>query len=114
MKFSDAMAVLESGKKVRCEKWHPDAFISRERMVFTLDRNDVEDDWELFEEPEQLLSFADVVKGLKEGKKFRRKDWPEGEFIKNFAPCVTSGNRMAGDFLFELEDFEAEDWIECK
>lgn len=41
--------------------------------------NNMNKEWEIYEEPEKTYTFMEVVKGLREGKKFRRKssDWPE-------------------------------------
>lgn len=102
MKFSAAMKALEEGKKVRCHRWGRDGHIDKHSDV-SIHCYERDGEWELYEEPEKLLSFAEVVVGLKEGKKFRRKHWTAWVGLEHL------------DVLrFSIEDFEATDWIEVK
>lgn len=126
MKFSEAMAALEDGKKVRCVEWLSDPLLPSEKVWIDKDTDwegasdsylhkCIRTEWELYEEPEQLLSFADVVKGLRERKKFKRKDWVNTRFIFSIVdgkllhcsePQLTA--------ILNLEDYAATDWIEIK
>ena len=71
-----------------------------------------EERWELYEEPQKTYSFMEVVKQLKEGKKFERKKWTNS-YVR-----ILHGNvlRIREDlgYCLSLEDFEAADWIEVK
>lgn len=119
MKFSEAMAALEQGKKVRCKSWAKQCCMflgqaEENTHMGLLYWKDAYEDWELYEEPAKMLSFSEVVKGLKEGKKFRRKD---GWILRK----ITSGYLMWGEnevfltrFFPSIEDLEALDWIEAK
>jgi len=124
MKFWEAMREMqENGKSIRCKKWGKEAhawWSEQGVMIFDVyERLDMfaTQEWELYEEPEQLLSFADMVNGLKDGKKFKRKCW--GEFYICYCPIgriiYCQGKGMDMRFSpFGMESFEATDWIEIK
>jgi hypothetical protein len=111
------MKALEEGKKVRCVDW---TSLGVEKKIFPLfidlstnfsiSSTDIESEWELYEETENLLSWAEVVKGLKKGKKFIRKHWPKGSL-----PIEATFRSSVGHLreYLNLEDFEAADWIEA-
>lgn len=117
MKFWEAMKALEEGKKVRKKRWEKDAFLPTRRNLdgsewIILATIGLNEDWELYEEPEQTYSFMEVVKGLKEGKEFRRKSWPNKEYsIKLFVPGIMNSKTASACYLYP-EDFEASDWVE--
>jgi hypothetical protein len=114
MKFWEAMYELEQGKKVRCKNWPKSWYANRQGCVVEglecniyLDR-----EWELYEEHEQTLSFAEMVKGLKAGKTFTRKNL-------NAPICLFKGKfcySMLGDLVhaITLEDLESTDWVEVR
>lgn len=117
MKFSAAIKALEEGKKIRCCLWEKGEFWSS-YSTFKEVWSDCEyrvkrmmkEEWELYEEPQKTYSFAEVVKGLREGKKFRRtKDHISMDAREN-GSVQYSGVGLARGFF--LEDFEATDWVE--
>lgn len=74
------------------------------------------------EEPVQTLTFTDVVKGLKEGKKYKRKAWVEG-YIRLFGVSTKLIEAIPIDAILDpkgntyalcIADIEATDWIEVK
>jgi hypothetical protein len=119
MKFWEAMRELETGKKVRIRGSKPNTYLEKRDRIFyfgtwsTLSSY-IDDNWELYEEPVRLLSFAEIVQGLREGKRFRRKDsnliifaYPD----KDGTICIEKSNEA---WIASLEDLEANDWIEVK
>lgn len=135
MKFWEAMKALQEGKKVRCPDWEFGHYISSDgdqdglhwQRSFDWTRFSTTNDWELYEEPVQTFSFAEVVKGLREGKKFRRKNWKDVICLFTFEKDLEgeqidlddlvgwenqSGEEM--DFIFSIGDLLATDWIEVK
>jgi hypothetical protein len=64
---------------------------------------------------ERLFCFAEVVKGLKEGKVFKRKHWNYIAIYaseKSFRAILDTDDNQNSNF--SLNDFEATDWIEVK
>lgn len=117
MKFHEAMKHLVEGKSVRRKAWDATVLaycpqFSNSSMQFTaLDM--MADDWELYEEPEKLLTFAEVVKGLKEGKKFQRlKTKIPIKCFPNFPSIYWDDPNRPFYFSPTIEDIEATDWIE--
>ena len=112
MTFWEAMREMqENGKKVRCETWHPECYFEKYIVIYTFDRSDLEHDWEEYQEPEKLLSFSEMVKGLREGKKFARKSWASELAI------FVMGNEIYprsayGIQNLKMEDFESTVWFE--
>lgn len=114
MKFYEALKALDEGKKVRVKTWHnKNAYVMQdfphaidnegrpwETAHFFMGESNKQLEWEIYEKPPKPYTFMEVVKGLKEGKRFRRKYWNELLF-------------GAPPFLSK-EDFEATDWIEVK
>lgn len=76
MKFYQAMKSLEEGKKVRCKSWSEGIFLydGQSSLYHTplCYMSEVHKEWELYEEHQTTYTFAEVVKGLREGKKFVR------------------------------------------
>jgi|HubBroStandDraft_3_1064219.scaffolds.fasta_scaffold108180_4 hypothetical protein len=128
MKFWQAMKALEDGQHVRRKDWKDNGKIYKasEKIFYENDigrgnwfptLNDFFSEWEIYEEPR--LTFSQVVKGLKDGKKFRRKSW-------NFEECYIHAHRDTGEIIFSeanrlgmhspfnfcLQDLEADDWIQ--
>lgn len=117
MKFSEAIIALEQGKKIRESHWPAHNWISRDAsssgnlsMLHPL----MKDDWEVFEEPKKTLSFSEVLKGLKEGKMFKRKSWGPRYLISRdrdysgedvLHVCAPASNLSA-------QDIESNDWEE--
>jgi hypothetical protein len=126
MRFWEALKALEEGKSVRIKEWPTTAYWSFKQTgqlwtsivdLFVL----ASQEWELYQEPKQQLTFAQVVEGLKQGKKFRRKGWIgeprlwielENEFHENcrIFECGLKSN----PYKFTMFDFEATDWIEVQ
>lgn len=117
MRFHEAMKLLEEGKKVRCKEWVEEYFISSSEENLS-EGMDIfwfhEKEWELYEEPKKTYTFAEVVRGLKEGKKFTRKGWGD-VFVKleNHMIFSYTGDACLGIRWFSfIEDLEATDWVE--
>lgn len=113
MKFWEAMKYVEQGKTVTpsdCE--YP---INKE--ILTQDALDTgwatywDDEWEIYEESEITYSWMEVVQGLKQGKKYRRKGWSSSIYItsKDEGVYVVNGSGYRW-----IADYEATDWIEVK
>lgn len=119
MKFWEAMKALEEGKKVRCAQWPNNCYDSQSGnnvpySCYSLSHWSQES-WELYEEPELLLTFAEVVKGLKEGKRFRRERWvPIAYIVAGSWPSRAVLLCEGSPINLALEDFEACDWVEVK
>lgn len=121
MKFWEAMKALEEGKKVRCKRWLPGHLMCKKSdNTSANDRRDfwfcIDEEWELYEEPERSLSFMEMVAALKEGKRFIRKCWI---FPESWIEADTQGNVHFHDekrllFAWTTRDIEATDWIEVK
>ena len=109
MKFLEAMRIFQEGKKVRSKLWKPGIVLElKPSLYFLMDYEDIQAEWEILEEPK--LSFAEMVKGLREGKKYKRSKWLAT------LPIETLGSQHIcndiGKVHLKLEDFEATDWIE--
>lgn len=139
MKFWEAMKALDEGKMVRAEcfdeiqaleNYHGEVGYKEGSDFRSCDIFSVfNEKWELYEEPEHTFSFAEVVKGLKDGKRFRRKGWHE-----DMAICCYTYQKLPGEsvddqdlvgyrdqieeelepIVFSVGDFEATDWVEMK
>ena len=121
MKFWEAMKALDKGEEVRCCAWPKEdkcfygnlltALNSHNSMSYALE-------WELYSEHEQTLSFMEAVKGLKEGKQYRRKGWVhpvEGYNTRLPIRYIGCDDDCSGQkHFFCIEDFEATDWVEVK
>ncbi len=123
MKFWEAMHALEEGKRVRRSDWDSNKWIARDScdcggkdcwIYHMREDNFSTKEWELYEDPAQTFSFAEVVKGLKEGKRFKRKNWSDVDGIQ--ASRVDDVRWVADGKMFSLnlQDVESIDWIEIK
>ena len=123
MKFSEAMAALEKGKRVRASIWKKNHYIRMENKqegsitAWCGVPNLLEClgwEWELYEEPEKQLTFAEVVKGLKEWKRFRRKSWPNIDYCIHVTAIGICESYTSKAWFAYPEDFEATDWVEVR
>lgn len=86
MKFWEAMKALDEGKKVRSPsdpenhyliKVLHQVFVSANGKTYDKSHSPlgslILQEWELYEEPEKMLTFSKVVEGLNQGKEYRRK-----------------------------------------
>lgn len=117
MKFSEAMKALEDGKKVRCCSWGEEEWVNKDTILPDWMRLNcsclIDQYWEVYEEPKPKLSFVEVVKGLKQGKIFKRAKWPEGMYVYEDKYEHVHINLYGGELWhFKIEDFEATDWQE--
>lgn len=121
MKFWEAMKAIEEGKKVRLIDRSVDSSIySEDNISYALAECSarwidilIHYEWELYEKPQKTYTFMEVIRGLKEGKKFKRPTWKETNFFwSNHSILVNELNEI-GHFLI-FDDFEATDWIEVK
>jgi hypothetical protein len=72
----------------------------------------------------QQYSFMEVIKGLKEGKNFKRKEWDEnkifwGESYGEYPIGLHSSGMIdfcdgSKSYALTIQDVEATDWIEGK
>ena len=65
------------------------------------------------------MIFIEALKELELGKPMRRKSWPESEGYIVIMPgmkfvwkIVTNPTPNAGNFIFSVEDFNGDDWME--
>jgi hypothetical protein len=126
MKFWEAIKALEEGKKIRRTYWPKSEYhylwseTNRAICETTLPANIarlnllnswLSDEWELYQDPVQLCTFAEVIKGLREGKSYKRHGWETDCAIRCKHPhCFVTNEKEAENFT--LEDFEANDWVE--
>lgn len=134
MKFWEALKAIEEGKKVRAETWYKSEYISLDEEMDvvthlgciyhpTLSNAFLSLEWKIYKEPQKTYTFTEVIQGLKEGKKFKRKDWRGHWELRN------DGQVICGGFKEEDEEDEEEiqesvylctsftdatDWIEVK
>ncbi len=135
MKFWEAMRALEEGNSVKPStweghiKWHLENWNGTKIIKTTNGSPGIDfsvylyqhlsDEWEIYEEPQKTYSFIEIIKGLKEGKKFRRRFWNEESLLGSEETQEILGYRRLTNqkgritTLF-IEDFEATDWIEVK
>lgn len=124
MKFWEAMRALEEGKKVYCTTWKCGYICKSENYQWKVCSlaADIDEEWELYEEPEKLLTFSEVVKGLKEGKRFRRKGWVGQPHLWIMLEDRENSERFlifecgltSNIYKFTMFDFEATDWVEVR
>lgn len=122
MKLWEAMRALEEGKKIRCSCWKPHRWVHRKGFddgipLYGMDFQyclDKDLEWELYEEPQSTLSFAEVVQGLKEGKKFMRIRMQYVIYSNRKKDNTIFVEKTEEPWRCMLEDFEATDWIEVK
>jgi hypothetical protein len=114
MKFSAAMKLIEEGKSVICPAYGEGHIINLKTldkfMAYKEPFSYWREEWQLYEESVRLLSFAEVVKGLREGKKFKRKGWPDWDEIKLHKSGIL--HETLAEYIPLIEDFEANDWQE--
>lgn len=126
MKFSEAVKALEVGKKVKMNEWVGSVYLQFIGDVLIDEEGEEREfcsdsflaNWEVYEEPVRMMSFSDMVKGLKIGKKYRRSHWDSCAFIsKGSASLVlyTCLRQNVSCYWYpSVEDLEAMDWIEVK
>lgn len=118
MKFWEAMRELENGKKVCLRGSEPNTYLEKRERIFYFGNwnplgSHFYSEWELYEEPERMLSFSEMVAGLKQGKRFIRPNM-------NHPFCLGMlGNKIVYCDIgvvhgLSLEDIEAADWVEVR
>ena len=110
MKFWEAMKAVDDGMTVKIkvlDKAHPFRHIVGADWFALL-----ASEWELYEETKMTCTFREVVEGLKQDKKFRRKGWISSVYIQAspYLKIVTLQN--SGSECLSIEDYEATDWID--
>lgn len=90
MNFFEAVAALQSGYKVSNSNWPHIEFVEvRDGLIVDNEKSPIyilvsqidQDVWSLYEEPKTFLFFNEILPLLREGKKFRRKDWIEAHIF---------------------------------
>lgn len=114
MKFWEAMRLLQEGRKVRAVDWEEDVYIANNLLPVTywsISSRTIQKEWELYEEPEQLWSFAQVLDLIGLGGKFARKAWGKTDIY------LTESKQTGRLFLannsyhtLTKEDYLANDW----
>jgi len=127
MKFSAAIKALEEGKAVRRTDWEKTYCLVKindelrqyfRESCFSLKTEfncaDFYKEWELYEEPEKTYCFMDVVRGLREGNKYKHKNWRDWNIA--FDKCIYLQGKGFDPSMqvLSLENFEATDWVEVK
>lgn len=115
MRFWEAMKALEEGEAIT-PKSHPFP-INKESLSKDMECQALtywNDEWELYEEPEKQLTFAEVVKGLKEGKRFKRKGWHSDIYLNARESTTRVILENSSYHTLVIEDFEATDWVEVQ
>jgi hypothetical protein len=121
MRFWEAQKSLDEGKKIRHKTWENGKWVSLHLDNYKPNEptqnyfaivGHFREGWELYEEPNKLISFAEVIKGLKEGKKFRRAIWSSEKFICMSYIYAHIWHHKGDAAAFSVQDFEAKDWIE--
>lgn len=108
MKFWEAMKALEEGKLVKRSDWeYP---ISLQEAIISIYGKDLIRDWSVYEE-NQFFDFEDVVKGLCQGKKYKRMRWNSSVFLGPNGQIAIDGDE---DIHWTIGDFLSNDWIEVK
>lgn len=115
MKFWEAMKRLQEGNKVRCVRWNEGDYIDSGNFVAACRVNidcSMDEEWQLFFDSTKTHSWAEVVQGLKKGKKYQRKDqFDNTEYLQQQSGRIfVFPGGLA--WLCRVEDFEASDWIE--
>lgn len=119
MKFWEAIKALQEGHPVRAKWWHKDNFVTLDTIenchwFGPIHWRDAVDDWEVYEEAVQLLSFQEMVKGMKEGKRFARRNWLQKAFVFLSGEAVFFQSEEGDLLAWTIDDFEMNDWIEVK
>lgn len=121
MKFWEAMKALEEGKRVRYTGWgNSRCYITHSihtSLIHQVNVREMGGEWELYEEPEKTYSFMEVVRGLREGKAYKRKGWDDHTRPFSWDAPMRSPMRYTErteKHFFSLNDFEATDWVEVK
>ena len=109
MKFWEALRDLENGKKIRKKDWPKSEWIDNTPSSNCyLDLSDsLAGQWEIYIDTSKHYSFLDVIKGMVEGKKYRRPSWrKDRKSICTFLERGVLIGKVKG------EDLISNDWIE--
>ena len=114
MNFYEALKDINNGFKVK-RPFHKSGNTDFAPSNITLDDINATD-WER-ENFQPTMGFDEVLKGLKEGKKYRRMNWSNEDYhIKihdiNGLHLIVCGTNTPATLY--LHDFEAKDWVEVK
>lgn len=124
MKFLEAIKAMEEGKKVRSIEWPREEYVflsksghikNEENIDSNLYSDSPSQEWEIYQEPEKTYTFHQALKLLKNGSIMNRKS----SSGPTFGVCMRDGllyyvHRFCFPLTFNLEDYEATDWIEVK
>jgi len=129
MDFFRAMQELEYGERIKNVNWEVTEYIyvddenglikdqDNKHVGLVMASNTQSDIWEVYEEPETLLFFTQLLPLLLEGKKFKRKGWEE-EYImgvsKGFTILLYLPEGEITPWTPKLEDLFSIDWVEVE
>ena len=108
--FIEAVKAAKLWQKVRRKHWHPHAYIyeadnkymQRNKSQYNFGFGDyVGEDWEIFVEPPQAMSFQEALQLFKQGKTIRRLNG------NGFRYCYCPNH----PHMFSIQEIEATDWI---
>ena len=118
MKFWEAMKALDAGHPVR--RLDLDNAFYPQDVEDSEYEADIHTEWELYCPP-QTFCFSEVVKGLREGRNFKRKHWgyPIKTAVISARDCAVATHDIVWHpserfWSPKVEDFEAVDWIEVR
>ena len=80
--------------------------------TYSFSQIDSESPWEIYKETG--LTFAQVILGLKEGKRFRRREWINQSYHISNELGMGILNMNGHSPIFDILDFEGKDWEEVK
>lgn len=113
MKFWEALKCLEQRKPVRRKDFNEVICTFYEMAKFFSDScideisSHLQAKWEIYQKPEKTYTFMEILPMLKEGKRFKRKDWTSfhSAMLKDEEINITLADLFAIDWI-EVEDTE--------
>ena len=123
MKFYDALKMLEEKKCISIKRKHFNVYIKNKYELAEFFKNSCLDeilsslnaDWEI--EEDEKFKWPEVIKGLKQGKTYRRIICHDDYCIHcKYDGSLVRGRiffKRGGEAHFNVTDFE-DDWIEIK
>lgn len=125
MKFWESLRDLELGLKIRpceCINTLPMDKETLYRFIAEQWSDDLQSlmecEWSSFKEIKPTYSFQEMLQKIKDGKRFRRKNWENCEgYIFWYQGIIVHGlivqcNSLMEEKKFTFRDICAEDWIE--
>lgn len=120
MKFWEALRDLEAGLKIRPSESIGTLPMDKESLYRSVSEQWSDDlqslmecEWSSFKEIKPTYSFQEMLLKIKDGKRFRRKNWANCErYIFWHQGLIVKSGTVMQEKLFTSRDICAEDWIE--